>query len=87
MLAAIRWVDLVLTFPQDTANVLIEVVGPHVYTKGADYDPAAGGNPLPEMDAVARAGCELRYIPLTPGVSSSELIRGLSPAGDREPSD
>ncbi len=84
ILAAIRWVDLVVIFPRSTAERLIEVVRPDIYAKGAEYDPATGDRPLPELAAVAETGCTLRFVKLTPGASSSDMYRRASAAVPRD---
>ena len=84
VLAAIRWVDLVVIFPQLTAECLIEAVRPDVYAKGAEYDPASGDRPLPELEAVTQARCKLHFVELTPGASSSEMYRRASAALPRD---
>ena len=84
VLAAIRWVDLVVIFPQLTAERVIEVVRPDIYAKGAEYDPASGDRPLPELRAVTKAGCRLHFVKLTPGASSSDMYRRASVAVPRD---
>ena len=84
ILASIRWVDLVVIFPQLTAGRLIEVVRPDVYAKGDEYDPASGDRPLPELGAVTKAGCKLRFVKLIPGASSSDMYRRASDAAPRD---
>ena len=74
ILAAVRWVDAVVSFPQSTAAVLIERVRPDVYVKGADYDLAEGGRPLPELATLERLGIPARYVPLLEGRSTRELL-------------
>lgn len=74
ILAAIRWVGLVVPFSETTADRLLETIRPDVYAKGADYDVGSGGMPLPELETARRIGSVLRFIPLLPGASSSGLI-------------
>ena len=74
ILAAVRWVDAVVSFPQHTAGVLIERVRPDVYVKGADYDPAQAGQQLPELATLERLGIPARYVPLLEGRSTRELL-------------
>ena len=77
ILAAIRWVDAVITFDQPTADELIRLVRPDVYAKGADYDPVGGGRDLPEIATVQAIGARLELIPLIPGASTTALIDQL----------
>lgn len=88
ILAGMKWVDLVVTFPQLTAERLIEAIMPDVYAKGADYDPDSGSEPLPELGAVTKTGSRLHFVTLTPGASSSDLYRRASAAAAmRDPAD
>lgn len=52
ILAALRDVDHVLVFEEDTADRLVGVLRPHVHAKGTDYTEGS----VPERDAVRAAG-------------------------------
>ena len=73
LVAALRCVDAVTIFDDDTPARLIERLLPDVLVKGADYsvEQIAGA------DAVVAAGGEVRLIELEKGRSTSELIRRL----------
>jgi rfaE bifunctional protein nucleotidyltransferase chain/domain len=73
LVAALRCVDAVTIFDDDTPARLIEQLLPDVLVKGADYsvEQIAGA------DAVVAAGGEVRLIELEHGRSTSELIRRL----------
>ena len=73
LVAALRCVDAVTVFDDDTPARLIEQLLPDVLVKGADYsvEQIAGA------DAVLAAGGEVRLIELERGRSTSELIRRL----------
>ncbi len=73
LVAALRCVDAVTVFEQDTPASLIEALLPDILVKGADYsvDQIAGA------EAVLAAGGEVRLIELEQGRSTSELIRRL----------
>ncbi|MFL5733260.1 MAG: adenylyltransferase/cytidyltransferase family protein [Chloroflexia bacterium] len=73
IVAALRCVDYAVIFEESTATPLVEALQPDVYIKGGDYAP--GGKPLPEAEAVAAYGGEVRIIPLVAGHSASELIQ------------
>ena len=83
LVAALRCVDAVAVFEEDTPAVLIERLLPDVLVKGADYDveEIAGAR------AVIDAGGEVRLIELQPGRSTTELIRSLRDAPLRDVSD
>lgn len=74
VLRAVRWVDAVVPFDDETADRLIELLRPSHYVKGADYDPTAGGRTLPETATLQRLGIPAVFVPLAPGHASSELI-------------
>ncbi len=74
VLRAVRWVTAVTPFDETTADRLIEQLRPDCYVKGADYDPAVGGQTLPETTTLQRLGIPAVFVPLAPGHASSELI-------------
>ncbi|MCU0475250.1 MAG: D-glycero-beta-D-manno-heptose 1-phosphate adenylyltransferase [Anaerolineae bacterium] len=71
LLAALRCVDGVVVFYDDTAHGLIEALRPEVYVKGGDYHD----KPLPERALVEAYGGRVVLIDLLAGHSTSELIR------------
>lgn len=74
LIAALRCVDNVLVFDEDTPVALIESVRPHVHAKGGDY---AGPDALPETPLVRSLGGEVVLLPLVPGRSTTSLLRRL----------
>jgi rfaE bifunctional protein nucleotidyltransferase chain/domain len=80
LLVALRCVDYVSIFEEQTAEALVAAVQPDVYVKGGDYalpDATTGetqGKTLPEAPIVQSYGGEVRLIPYLPGYSTSELI-------------
>ena len=70
VLAALRCVDLVVPFAEDTPRALIERFVPDVLVKGADYRPEE----IVGADVVRAAGGEVRTIPLLPGRSTTDLV-------------
>jgi D-glycero-beta-D-manno-heptose 1-phosphate adenylyltransferase len=81
VLAALAAVDFAVIFDEPTAERLAERVRPHVYVKGADYagNGAVGVDRarLPEARVVALHGGRTELIPLTPGRSTSDLVRRI----------
>ena len=71
LLAALRCVDAVVIFEEDTPVELLEVVRPHVHVKGGDYKV----EDLPEKDAVEKHGGRIVIIDLVPGRSTTNLIQ------------
>lgn len=77
VLAALECVDLVVPFPEDTAESLLAGLRPHIYVKGGDYNPlAASGQAgyLPEAAVVSSYGGRVAILPYVGGHSTSELI-------------
>jgi len=74
ILLALRAVDFVVMFGEDTPAKLIREIRPHVLVKGADYrlDQIVGA------DFVLAQGGEVKRIPLRQGRSSSSIIKRLS---------
>lgn len=73
LVAALRCVDAVTIFDDDTPARLIEQLLPDVLVKGADYrvEQIAGA------ESVLAAGGEVQLIELEQGRSTSEIIRRL----------
>jgi phosphoheptose isomerase len=82
LVAALRPVDHVVVFSDDTPERVLAALRPEVHVKGADYAPP-DGKPVPERALVEGYGGRLEFIPLVPGRSSTGLIRAL--AGETTP--
>ncbi|MDT8375751.1 MAG: D-glycero-beta-D-manno-heptose 1-phosphate adenylyltransferase [Mariprofundaceae bacterium] len=70
MLAALRSVDLVVPFSEDTPINLIRALLPDVLVKGGDYRP----DDIVGAREVCKAGGEVIVVPFLGGYSSSALI-------------
>ena len=75
LVAALECVDYVVIFKERTARRLVELLKPDIYAKGGDYGPA--GKELPEAEAVAAYGGEVRILPYLPGRSTTDIIRTI----------
>lgn len=73
VLAAMRVVDCVTVFDEDTPLELIRLLAPDVIVKGGDYDPSTV---VGAAETRARGG-EVVIIPLTPGHSTTATIAKL----------
>lgn len=73
VLSALRWVDAVIAFDEDTPERLIRALKPEIHVKGGDYRIAD----LPEAAVVAEYGGEVRILPLVPGRSTSATLERL----------
>jgi rfaE bifunctional protein nucleotidyltransferase chain/domain len=70
LLAALRVVDAVIIFDDDTADNLLRALQPEIYVKGGDYAHKV----LPERPTVEAYGGRVVLIDYLPGHSTSELI-------------
>jgi len=84
VLAALRSVDAVVIFDDDTPIRLLRELKPAVYVKGGDYRI----EDLPEAKVAAEIGAEVKILPFEPGYSTTALVekvrsiaraRGASP--------
>ena len=73
MLDALRCIDYVTLFDEDTPYELISLIQPDVLTKGGDYTPES----VVGADIVSAHGGEVVIIPLVLGKSTSEIIRKI----------
>ena len=73
VLEAIRHIDLIITFEEDTPLQLIEIIQPDVLVKGGDYqaDEIVGGK------AVIQNGGEVQILSLKEGLSTSAMIESI----------
>lgn len=73
VLAALRCVDAVTVFDDPAPDRIIDLLRPDAVVKGDDYR----NKPIPEMPTITAGGAKIIYIPLIPGVSTSEIIRRI----------
>jgi D-beta-D-heptose 7-phosphate kinase / D-beta-D-heptose 1-phosphate adenosyltransferase len=71
LLRALRPVDAVLVFDEDTPVEALRRLRPDVFAKGADYDPAT----LPEAEVMRALGGRVEALPFIPGRSTTRLIQ------------
>lgn len=73
VLAALRCVDAVVVFDQDTPMELIQAIGPDVLVKGGDWtvDKIVGG------EYVRNYGGEVVSLPLVEGLSTTALVNKI----------
>ena len=76
VLEALRSVDLVLPFAEDTPEVLIRRIAPDLLVKGADYreDQVAGA------ESVRARGGRVELAPLAPGRSTTAMLERVGAA-------
>ena len=73
MIAALRWVDYVVMFDEETCDALIEAVQPDIVAKGSDYEE---GN-VPERDTVLAYGGQIAICGDPKDHASSKLIQRI----------
>jgi len=73
VLSALRAVDGVVSFDEDTPLELIRILEPDVHVKGGDYDAEA----LPETPIVRQYGGEVVILPFLMGRSTTSLIQAI----------
>jgi rfaE bifunctional protein nucleotidyltransferase chain/domain len=76
VLASVECVDLVVVFSEDTPLELVEALKPDVIVKGGDYTEAT----IVGAAEVKRWGGHVVVVPLTPGQSTTAIIRKLNEA-------
>jgi rfaE bifunctional protein nucleotidyltransferase chain/domain len=77
MLAALECVDAVMIFDEDTPEESLRQLQPDIHCKGAEYAPPHG-KPVPERAVVAIYGGRIEYLPLVPGVSTTDLLSRMA---------
>jgi rfaE bifunctional protein nucleotidyltransferase chain/domain len=70
VLAALRAVDGVVLFPQDTPLALIQALAPDVLVKGGDYAP----DDIVGAEWVRARGGEVRVVPLVEGKATTRIV-------------
>jgi rfaE bifunctional protein nucleotidyltransferase chain/domain len=76
VLAALECVDLVVFFDEPTPEEALQRLQPDIHCKGADYAPPHG-KPIPEARVVRGYGGRIEFLPLLPGISTTELVRRI----------
>lgn len=73
VIGALRAVDGVVAFEEDTPIKLIEILRPEVHVKGGDYE----ADLLPETPVVRGYGGEVVILPTLAGRSSTRIIQAI----------
>ena len=76
VLAAVECIDLVVVFPEDSPLELVKALKPDVIVKGGDYTEAT----IVGAKEVKSWGGRVVVVPLTPGQSTTAIIRKLGEA-------
>ena len=73
ILSALRCVDYVVLFDEDSPKNLLDEIKPDVYTKGADYNMET----LPEADIMKKNGTRVEFITFVEGKSTTNTINKM----------
>lgn len=73
MLDAIRYIDIVYPFSDETPVSLLEKIQPDIHVKGGDYIKEQ----LPEYAAVRKYGGDVQIIPTVSGYSTTGIIQKI----------
>jgi D-glycero-beta-D-manno-heptose 1-phosphate adenylyltransferase len=79
LLAGLQCVDYVVIFDELTPERALARLQPDIHCKGTDYGP--GGKAIPEAAIVEGYGGKVCFIPLVPGISTTELMRRIGRLG------
>ncbi len=77
VLRALRCVDAVVVFDEDTPSAVLRALRPNVWVKGGDYTAAT----LPEADVLAEWGGQVVAVPYLPERSTTRLVSSAHPGG------
>lgn len=80
ILCALRCVDYVVMFDEDSPRNLLDEIKPDVYTKGADYTLET----LPEADIMKKNGTRVEFIDFVEGKSTTNTIDKISQTSKNE---
>ena len=73
LLSALKCVDYVVLFDENSPRNLLDEIKPDVYTKGADYTMET----LPEADIMRKNGTRVEFIKFVEGKSTTNVIRKM----------
>src|SRR5262245_16458244 len=73
VLSSLECVDHVLIFDDPTPVRVLAAVRPDVQCKGAEYAPP-DGRPVPEAATVIGYGGRIEYLPIVPGLSTTDIV-------------
>jgi len=73
VLCALKSVDYVVLFDEDSPRNLLDKMKPDVYTKGADYTMET----LPEADIMKKNGTRVEFIEFVQGKSTTNIINKM----------
>mgnify|MGYP004646656255 FL=1 len=79
VLGALRSVDYVVLFDEDSPRNLLDEIKPDVYTKGADYTMET----LPEADIMKKNNTRVEFITFVEGKSTTNTIKAMGKISEK----
>lgn len=76
MLSALKCVDAVCLFDEDSPVIQLEALKPDVYVKAEQYTEET----LPEAPLLKQLGTQIAFAPMQAGVSTSDIIQRITKA-------
>ncbi len=73
LLLALRWVDCVTVFVEDTPREVIKKIRPHVLVKGGEY----GAGEIVGEDFVTSYGGTVKRFPMREGYATSRIVKRI----------
>lgn len=73
VIGALKSVDFVTIFPEDTPVEMLELIKPDIHVKGSDYKPSA----LAETPVVQKHGGQVHILNLVDGKSTTGLLKKI----------
>jgi glycerol-3-phosphate cytidylyltransferase len=77
MLLALKPVDFVVIFDEDTAEEFLKSIRPSIYTKGGDYS-LSDLEKWPEYHVAQQIACKIELISFIDGKSSTNIINQIN---------
>lgn len=72
--------DRVVVFEESTPGAALARLQPEIHCKGADYAPPHG-KPIPKAEIVRSYGGQVKFLPLLPENSTSDIVRRIKEIG------
>ena len=77
IISSLESVDYVTLFDEENPGRMLEKLKPHIYVKGADYNPN-DFNSMPEAKIVKEYGGKIIILPILKGYSTTDIIKKIN---------
>lgn len=78
VLSGLQSIDYLISFEEESPVELIKIIHPDIFIKGAHYTE----NSIPEAPLLKKMGCQVKIIPTTEDISTTELINKINEIND-----